>query len=129
MFFELLASAMISPDVELIAQNKTVAQKNKTAVEQQVNIPDCSYKYILPAKNNTGFSNYTQIVDKYSKQAKDTVMEFNRRYVNDGQFLKWVTLPELQLEKNWVKIIWIISIHKQTNLLQEREKWLDRLLF
>lgn len=120
MFFELLASAMISPDVELIAQNKTAAQKDKTAVEQQVNIPDCSYKYILPAKNNTGFSNYTQIVDKYSKQAKDTVMEFNRRYVNDGQFLKWVTLPELQLEKKLGKNN-LDNIYSQANQLASRK--------
>lgn len=124
MLFELLALAVISPNTDLLAQNISGDDVNiqKSQVTQNV-----SYKFILPKKNKTNYSSFVQVVDKYSDNAKSAVNELNSRYKKDGQFLKWVTLPEQQLYKKLGKSS-LDNIYEQANTLSARKGELSRPL-
>ena len=111
--------AMLSSDVNLIAQTETSAP-NAAITSQQTPTKNYSVKFILPAKNNTKYTNFVQITDNYAKSAKAAVEEFNGRYEKDGQFLKWVTLPDSQLYKKLGKSN-LDNIYEQANSLAERK--------
>lgn len=126
MIFELMTLAMLNPNTALIAeQSEPIEKPNK--IEQQQTVPNYSFKVLLPAKNETQFSSFSAIVDNYSKSAIDTITEFKTRYQNDGQFLRWVQLPALQLEKKLGKSS-VDKIYEQAKMLYSRKTTMVRPL-
>lgn len=127
MLFELLASAMITPDLTLISANNTGLKCEPTAIERQGAFDDIkltgnvTYKYVLPTNYKSKYDSFNEIVDNYTPYAKNTVTEFQYRYKNDGQFLKWVTLPEAQLYKK-MGVSHLESIYAQANELALRKE-------
>lgn len=120
MLFEILATAMITPNTDLLAQNTNANPVQIQATQKEQKTKNVSYKYILPQKNKTPYTAFVQVVDKYAVKAKSAVVEFNTRYKNDGQFLKWVNLPEQQLYKKLGKSH-LDSIYEQAERLAARK--------
>lgn len=125
MLFELLASAMITPDVTLLASKETY-YKTKPSVVSEKNddiklTGNVSYKYIMPTMNKSKFNDFNEVFDNYAPYAKTAVTEFQYRYKQDGQFLKWVTLPESQLYKK-MEVSHLDSIYAQANELAMRKE-------
>ena len=98
MLLELLAASMITPDVAVLSEAKL--RKDKIAEQKVLNVksqPNVEYKYVLPQTNNTKYKDFNQVIYHYSDSAKDVVNDFKVRQTKQGQFLKWVTLPNNQL--------------------------------
>ncbi|MBQ2645088.1 hypothetical protein IJG14_05920 [bacterium] len=124
MLLELMTIAMLNPNTDKLALN-TLSEKKQ--VVQQASDKNYQFKVIMPEKNKTKYTNFVQVVDNYSEIAKKTIIEFNDRYKQDGQFLKWVTLPELQLEKKLGKSQ-LDKIYEQANTLSSRKTTVNRPL-
>ena len=100
MFFELLASAMLIPNTDLIAQNSQQnTQQVQTVADKTVVTDNVRYVYFLPEQNKTKYTEFVQVVENYYDSALQTVNEFRNRFKKEGQFLRWVNLPEEQLHK------------------------------
>jgi hypothetical protein len=126
MLFELLAVSMMTPNTTLISQN-TENKYSVQTVKDTTLVPDIksegnvTYKYILPRVHKLKYDNFSEVVSDYFQQAKDTIVEFQLRYKNDGQFLKWVTLPDVQLYKK-MGVSHVDSIYEQANALAMRKE-------
>ena len=76
MLFELLASAMITPDLTLISANNTGLKCEPTAIERQGAFDDIkltgnvTYKYVLPTNYKSKYDSFNEIVDNYTPYAK-----------------------------------------------------------
>ena len=57
-------------------------------------------EFRLPQANSTKFNDFESVIKHYKQNMQKVVSEFNARRHLDGQFLKWVELPENQLKKN-----------------------------
>lgn len=128
MLLELLAAAMITPDVSVLSEAKV--RKDKIAEQKVIEVttqPNVNYKYILPDTNKTKFSKFSQVMSSYSSEAKDVINDFKKRYEKQGQFLRWVTLPEEQL---YVKLnkSHLDSICEQAEALATRRTEIQRPL-
>lgn len=128
MFLELLTVAMLNPNTDLIAQTSIAAKgKNATKIEKNVTKEDYCFKVMLPDQEKIKYKNFKQIINDYSDVAKKTVVDFNTRYPNDGQFLKWVKLPEMQLEVKLGKSH-LDKIYSQAQMLASRKSDTNRPL-
>ncbi len=127
MFLELLiASAMVTPNTDLISKKSNTDLQNKKA-ENVITENNVTYKYILPKNNKTEYSSFEKVMEKYADKAQIAIKEFNERYKKDGQFLKWVNLPDLQLYKKLGKSN-LDNIYAQASMLAERKELVDRPL-
>ena len=123
-----LIAANVQPEE---AKNlKTVPAKTKAKCEKTIKTCEFNYRYEfrLPTKNKTKYEKYNQVVDNYSKTAKEAVKEMNSRYTKDGQFLKWVSLPKAQLTANADGISHLDAICTQANELSSRKDKTERPL-
>ncbi|MCR5261919.1 MAG: hypothetical protein K6C94_08800 [Candidatus Gastranaerophilales bacterium] len=125
MLLELMTIAMLNPDTDLLAQN--IQEQPKTQTEQQVKSKNYSVKILMPEKNKTRYKTFAQFYYDNAEIAKKTVEEFASRYERDGQFLKWVELPEKQLELKRGKSN-VDKIYEQAYLLSARKTTVNRPL-
>ncbi len=127
MLFELLASAMLTPDLTLISAKNAGMNCEPLTVERKSPFDDIkltgnvTYKYVLPTNYKSKYEDFNEIIDNYSSYAKTAVTEFEYRYRTDGQFLKWVTLAEQQLYKK-MGVSHLDSIYAQANELAMRKE-------
>ena len=128
MFFELLASAMLIPNTDLIAQNSQQnTQQVQTVADKTVVTDNVRYVYFLPEQNKTKYTEFVQVVENYYDSALQTVNEFRNRFKKEGQFLRWVNLPEEQLHKK-INKSHLDSIYEQANTLSSRKGEMNRPL-
>ena len=133
MLFELLASAMITPDLTLLSANKTTVDCKSSVSAVKNDFDDIkldgnvTYKYILPTNYKSKYDNFNEIVANYAPYAKNAVTDFQYRYTCDGQFLKWVVLPDGQLYKK-MGVSHLESIYSQANELAMRKESILRPL-
>ncbi|MGN0006176.1 MAG: hypothetical protein ACI37Z_09450 [Candidatus Gastranaerophilaceae bacterium] len=128
MLLELLAASMITPDVSVLSEAKL--RKDKIAEQKILNVkaqPNIEYKYVLPQANKTNFKDFNQVIYNYNDKAKDVVNDFKNRQEKQGQFLKWVTLPQDQLYMK-LNTSHVDSIYEQAKTLAARRTEVARPL-
>ena len=77
-------------------------------------------KYFLPANPITGAKTFTEVVEQYSPEMSKVLKSFKSRMDKDGQFLKWVRLPQMQLEKNANGVSHLDEVYSQAAELLAR---------
>ena len=87
-----------------------------------------SYKIQLPADNKTKYTDYQQFVNESSERAKRTIRDVKKRSTQSGQFLKWIYLPEKQLEIAADGKSHLDSVYEQANILASRKGDTERPL-
>ena len=139
MFLEVMTATLIAANVQPAkikevkyepAQVQVKYEKTISADTDGVLIPANNYKYEfqLPLKNKTRYKNYSQVVNNFSKKAKEAVNEMNNRYKKDGQFLKWVDLPKQQLAVGDNGKSHLDEIYQQAEELAMRKTKVERPL-
>lgn len=129
MLFELLASAMINPDVNkmnLIAVTNTKTNiatvKTATAVKWPY-----TQSYLTPMKNKTPYANFYEVTKHYASDMSTVVKDFKARKNDTKQFLKWVDLPTEQMTVHGTKSH-LDEIYEQATELKSRKDKVDRPL-
>lgn len=127
-------ASMQSPDYSMInshaaADKPIVASYTKEAKSlpvatyhaySNINFTGYSQEFRMPQDNNTRYTSFNQVVEKYTPEMRDVIKDFNIRKNQDGQFLKWVELPKNQLAKNENGISHLDQIYLQANELLNR---------
>ena len=129
MLFELLASAMINPDVNkmnliTVANTKTNIATVKTATA--VKWP-YTQSYLTPMKNKTPYANFYEVTKHYASDMSTVVKDFKARKNDTKQFLKWVDLPTEQMTVHGTKSH-LDEIYEQATELKSRKDKVDRPL-
>src|SRR5574344_1003575 len=78
-------------------------------------------EFKLPEDNKTQFKSFDEVFIKYEPSMKNVLTDFNQRKDKDGQFLKWVSLPNAQLSKNENGKSHLDEIYEQANQLIQRK--------
>jgi len=113
MFLEIMTATLIAANVQPgnyhpvkyepaqveFKVEKTLPEKTSVSNLQVNNLQVNNYtdKYRLPDKNKTKYKNYDEVIADYTDKVLFAIREVKRRYNQEGQFLKWITLPEAQL--------------------------------
>ena len=129
MLFELLASAMINPDVNkmnliAVANTKTNIATVRTATA--VKWP-YTQSYLTPMKNKTPYANFYEVTKHYASDMSTVVKDFKARKNDTKQFLKWVDLPTEQMTVHGTKSH-LDEIYEQATELKSRKDKVDRPL-